>query len=312
MPISGESIRLARLFSEGKNAVVVAVDHGLYFGPLAGMINLPSVIDRVSGADAVLMAPGMPAHCQSVFSKRGAPACIVRLNWGSNYAAMWKYKHSHSVPMLSVADAVAQGADLVIGSLSLKNPDEAEDAHNVEVFSACVAQKRTLGIPLIGEVYPTGGDDYPPEELQEQIFIGCRIISELGADLVKTFYTGKGFKEITAATPVPVLALGAKKLPRECDALELAEKMKALGVEEIIYTDITKDGMLEGPNLDGLRSIASKSGLKVIASGGVTTLEDIKNIKALETCGVAGAIVGKALYTEDMKLEDAIKIAEKE
>src|SRR5512135_2559633 len=198
MSSSGESIRLSRLFSEGKNAIVVAVDHGLYFGPLAGMIDLPSVIDRISGADAILLAPGMAAHCQSVFSKRGAPACMIRLNWGSNYAAMWNYKHSHSVPMISVADAGAQGADLVIGSLSLRNPDEAEDAHNVEVFSDCVAQKRAMGIPLVGEVYPTGGDDRQPEDLQEEIFIGCRIISELGADLVKTFYTGKRFKEITA------------------------------------------------------------------------------------------------------------------
>ncbi len=235
MATTGESIRLARLFSEGKNAVVVAVDHGLYFGPLAGMISLPAVIDRIGSADAILMAPGMPAHCQSVFSKRGAPACIIRLNWGSNYAAMWKYQHSHSVPMISVADAVAQGADLVIGSLSLKNPDEAEDARNVEIFSACVTQKRTLGVPLIGEVYPTGGDDYPPEELQEQIFIGCRIIAELGADLVKTFYTGKGFKDVTAATPVPVLALGAKKLPRECDALNLAAAAVEAGARGIVF-----------------------------------------------------------------------------
>ncbi len=124
--------------------------------------------------------------------------------------------------MTSVADAVNQGADLVIGSLTLKNPDEAEDAQNVEVFADCVAQKRALGIPLIGELYPTGGDDHQPEDLQDEIFIGCRIISELGADLVKTFYTGKRFKEITAATPVPVLALGAKKLPKESDALMLA------------------------------------------------------------------------------------------
>ena len=61
MPVTGESIRLARLFSEGKNAVVVAVDHGLYFGPLPGMIDLPSVMDRVSGADAVLMAHPLPS-----------------------------------------------------------------------------------------------------------------------------------------------------------------------------------------------------------------------------------------------------------
>ena len=235
MSTTGEAIRLARLFSEGRNAVVVAVDHGLYFGPLEGMLDLPSVIDRVCGADAVLMAPGMPQHCRSVFSQRGAPACIVRLNWGSNYASMWGYRHSHSVPMLTVADAVAQGADIVIASLSLKNPDEAEDARNVEVFSACVAQKRALGIPLIGEVYPTGGDDYAPEDLQEQIFIGCRIAAELGADLVKTFYTGKGFHEITAATPLPILALGARKLPREIDALNLAAAAVAAGARGIVF-----------------------------------------------------------------------------
>jgi DhnA family fructose-bisphosphate aldolase class Ia len=235
MPVTGERIRFSRLFSEGKNAVVVAVDHGLYFGPLQGMINLPAVIDKVSAADAILMAPGMPAHCQSVFSRRGSPACIIRLNWGSNYAAMWKYKHSHSVPMVSVTEAVAQGADLVIGSLSLKNPDEAEDAHNVEVFSRCVSQAHELGIPLIGEVYPTGGDDHQPEDLQDEIFIGCRIIAELGADLVKTFYTGKRFSEITAATPVPVLALGAKKLPRESEALKLAAVSIAAGARGIVF-----------------------------------------------------------------------------
>jgi len=235
MPTTGETIRLARLFSEGKNALIVAVDHGLYFGPLSGMINLPSVIQKVAGADAILMAPGMPAHCQDIFSKRGAPACIIRLNWGSNYAAMWNYKHSYSVPMLTVADAVVQGADLVIGSLSLKNPDEAEDAQNVEVFSDCVSQKRALGIPLIGEVYPTGGDDFKPEDLQDEIFIGCRIIAELGADLVKTFYTGKRFSEITAATPVPVLALGAKKLPKESDALRLAADSIEAGARGIVY-----------------------------------------------------------------------------
>jgi DhnA family fructose-bisphosphate aldolase class Ia len=255
MSVPGESIRLSRLFSDGKNAVIVAVDHGLYFGPLDGMINLPSVIDKVSGADAILMAPGMPAHCQSVFSKRGAPACIVRLNWGSNYAAMWKYKHSHSVPMISVADAVGQGADLVIGSLSLKNPDEAEDAHNVEVFSSCVTQKRALGIPLIGEVYPTGGDDYQPEDLQDEIFIGCRIIAELGADLVKTFYTGKRFKEITAATPVPVLALGAKKFPKESDALKLAADSVEAGARGIVFGRNVIQSKDPGRLLDALKEV---------------------------------------------------------
>lgn len=235
MPSTGETIRFNRLFSDGKNALVVAVDHGLYFGPLPGMINLPEVINKIAGADAVLMSPGMPAHCQDVFSKRGAPACIIRLNWGSNYVAGWKYTHSYSVPIISVADAVAQGADLVIGSLTLKNPDESEDAQNVEIFSECVYQKRMLGIPLIGEVYPTGGDDVKPEDLHDEIFVGCRIIAELGADLVKTFYTGKRFSEIIKATPVPVLALGAKKLPLERDALKLAAMAIESGARGIVF-----------------------------------------------------------------------------
>jgi DhnA family fructose-bisphosphate aldolase class Ia len=255
MPMTGETIRFSRLFSEGKNAEVVAVDHGLYFGPLAGMIDLPAVIDKVSAADAILMAPGMPSHCQSAFSKRGAPACIVRLNWGSNYAAMWNYKHSHSVPMISVADAVGQGADIVVASLSLKNPDEAEDAHNVEVFSACVAQKRALGIPLIGEVYPTGGDDVQPEDLHGAIFIGCRIIAELGADLVKTFYTGQRFKEITNATPIPILALGAKKLPRESDALKLAADAVVAGARGIVFGRNVIQSKEPGRLLDALKEV---------------------------------------------------------
>ncbi|OJX38162.1 MAG: hypothetical protein BGO78_09035 [Chloroflexi bacterium 44-23] len=235
MPTTGEQIRLAKLFDGADNIVIVAVDHGLYFGPLPGMIDLPSVIGSIAGADAILMGPGMPAHCQDVFYKRDAPRLIIRLNWGSNYAAQWKYKHSHSVMMTSVAEAVSEGADLVIGSLTLQNPDESEDAHNVEIFSECVSQKKALGIPMVGEVYPTGGDDTLPEDLQEAVYIGCRMAAELGADLVKTFYTGQKFGEITKATPVPVLALGAKKTPREIDALQLAYDAINAGARGIVF-----------------------------------------------------------------------------
>jgi DhnA family fructose-bisphosphate aldolase class Ia len=84
-------------------------------------------------------------------------------------------------------------------------------------------------------VYPTGGDDVQPEDLQDEIFIGCRIIAELGADMVKTFYTGAGFSKVIAATPVPVLALGAKKLPKESDALALAAKAIGAGARGIVF-----------------------------------------------------------------------------
>ncbi len=235
MSTTGESIRLAKLFSDGKNAVIVAVDHGLYFGPLPGLIDLPAVIDRVAGADAILTSPGMPSYITSVFSRRNAPQMIVRLNWGSNYAAQWNYKHSHSVRMVTVAEAVAQGADIVVGSLTMKNPEEIEDSQNVEVFCQGVSQKRMLGVPLVGEFYPTSGDDKASEQLHDEVYIGCRMIAELGADLVKTFYTGKRFSEVTAACPIPVLALGAKKLPNEADALKLAAEAISAGARGIVF-----------------------------------------------------------------------------
>jgi DhnA family fructose-bisphosphate aldolase class Ia len=235
MPTTGESVRLARLFDGGQNAVVVAIDHGLYMGPLPGLVNPAEAVSRIGGADAILLTSGMAQHCQGAFSRRGAPAMILRMNWASNYVSPWNYRHSHSVPMLSVDDAVAQGADIVLASLTLRNPDEAEDSENVEVFSQFVEEKRALGIPLIGEVFPTGGDDARPDDLQEAVLVGCRVITELGADVIKTFYTGSGFEKVTASTPVPVLALGAKKTPHEIDALRLAATAIGAGARGVVF-----------------------------------------------------------------------------
>jgi DhnA family fructose-bisphosphate aldolase class Ia len=199
------------------------------------LVNPAEAVSKIGGADAILLTSGMAQHCQAAFSRRGAPAMILRLNWASNYVSPWNYKHSHSVPMLSVDEAVAQGADLVLASVTLRNPDEAEDTGNVETFSAFVAQKRALGIPLIGEVFPTGGDDARPEDLQEAVLIGCRVITELGADVIKTFYTGAGFEQVTASTPIPVLALGAKKTPHEIDALRLAATSIGAGARGVVF-----------------------------------------------------------------------------
>jgi DhnA family fructose-bisphosphate aldolase class Ia len=235
MPTTGESVRLARLFSDGQNAVVVAIDHGLYMGPLPGLIDPAQAVNRIGGADAVLLTSGLAECCKGLFSQRGAPAMIIRLNWASNYVSIWNYRHSHSIRMLSVDEAVAQGADIVLASLTLRNPEEAEDSGNVETFSSYVAEKRCLGVPLVGEVFPTGGDDAKPEDLQDSVMVGCRMIAELGADVIKTFYTGRGFEKITAATPVPILALGAKKTPREIDALKLAAASIGAGARGVVF-----------------------------------------------------------------------------
>ena len=87
------------------------------------------------------------------------------------------------------------------------------------------------------------------------------------------------------------------------DAGELAAAIAGLGIEEIIYTDISRDGMLTGPNLAGLIHLIRETGLRVIASGGISTLADLK---ALAAAGADGAIIGKALYAGQIDLKQAI------
>jgi phosphoribosylformimino-5-aminoimidazole carboxamide ribotide isomerase len=83
-----------------------------------------------------------------------------------------------------------------------------------------------------------------------------------------------------------------------------------VGIERIVFTDTRRDGMMKGPNLESTREMAVQSGLKLIASGGVSTLADIKAIKDLEAVGVEGVITGKALYTGAINLAQALALAE--
>lgn len=90
-------------------------------------------------------------------------------------------------------------------------------------------------------------------------------------------------------------------------ATELAERMAQLGAAAIIYTDIHRDGTLQGPNLEALRELASVVAIPVIASGGVSSVTDLLSLLALESQGVTAAIVGRALYTGDVALKEAVR-----
>ena len=90
-------------------------------------------------------------------------------------------------------------------------------------------------------------------------------------------------------------------------ATDLAQDMVTRGAAAIIYTDIHRDGTLAGPNLEALRELANGVKIPVIASGGVSSLTDLLSLLALESLGVTGAIVGRAIYTGDVNLKEAIQ-----
>ncbi len=95
----------------------------------------------------------------------------------------------------------------------------------------------------------------------------------------------------------------------EKKASELAREMEGYGVEAIIYTDIARDGMMQGPNLKATGALAHAISIPVIASGGVSRLQDIEDLMRLEPLGVVGAITGKAIYSGALDLRQAIALA---
>ncbi|WP_017654827.1 1-(5-phosphoribosyl)-5-[(5-phosphoribosylamino)methylideneamino]imidazole-4-carboxamide isomerase [Fortiea contorta] len=90
-------------------------------------------------------------------------------------------------------------------------------------------------------------------------------------------------------------------------ATQLAVQMAELGAVAIIYTDIHRDGTLSGPNLEALSELARSISIPIIASGGVSSVTDLLSLLALETQGVTGVIVGRALYTGDISLKEALR-----
>ncbi len=94
-------------------------------------------------------------------------------------------------------------------------------------------------------------------------------------------------------------------------ASELAKEFEEIGISAIIFTDIERDGMRTGVNVESTRKLSRSTSIPVIASGGVSTYNDIEHLLELENDGVVGVIIGRALYTGAIHLEEAIRLAKK-
>jgi phosphoribosylformimino-5-aminoimidazole carboxamide ribotide isomerase len=104
------------------------------------------------------------------------------------------------------------------------------------------------------------------------------------------------------------VAISGWRETSQLQATSLATELGEIGVQRFIYTDIARDGALKGPNLDALREMQQVISCSLIASGGVSSIDDLRSIAAL---GIEGAIVGKALYTGDVDLAAAIQELER-
>jgi phosphoribosylformimino-5-aminoimidazole carboxamide ribotide isomerase/phosphoribosylanthranilate isomerase len=93
------------------------------------------------------------------------------------------------------------------------------------------------------------------------------------------------------------------------DLFEVLERLEAAGCARYVVTDVTKDGMLLGPNIEMLKQVLARTNKPVIASGGISSLDDLKNLRELVPLGLEGAILGKSLYAGKFTLEQALVVA---
>ena len=106
-----------------------------------------------------------------------------------------------------------------------------------------------------------------------------------------------------------IVAVDGWGVSGDVDAVALAKQMRRAGVRHIIYTDIGRDGTLAGVNVEATARLARESGVSVVASGGVKSVDDIRALKTYETDGIEGVIVGKSIYMGTLDLPEALAIA---
>ena len=93
------------------------------------------------------------------------------------------------------------------------------------------------------------------------------------------------------------------------DVISFALALKEMGFKQLVYTDTLKDGTLSGPNIKGIKDLLKETGLNIIASGGIASLDDLTKLKKLEKQGLVGVIIGKALYEGKFTLSEAIRLS---
>ena len=152
------------------------------------------------------------------------------------------------------------------------------------------------------------------ESLRRALATGCTRVNLGTAALEDPVWTARVIGEfgdrIAVGLDVRGTVLAARGWTKEGgDIWETLERLESDGCQRYVVTDVTKDGTLRGPNVDLLKQMCERTDMPVIASGGIATLDDLIELRALTDIGVEGAIVGKALYARAFTLEEAIEVS---
>lgn len=210
----GKGIRLRRIFS-GERTFIVAMDHGVSSGPVAGLEDIRKAVANVAkgGATAVVLHKGVVRFAKEYFAE--GLGLILHLSASTSLAT----RANRKVQVTQVDEAISYGADGISVHVNLGGSD---DEGTLQDLGATGTACDRFGMPLLAMMYPRGENIKNPYDVDAVKHV-ARVGAELGADVVKTVYTGspETFKEVVRGCPVPVVVAGGPKLDNERAALEM-------------------------------------------------------------------------------------------
>jgi 1-(5-phosphoribosyl)-5-[(5-phosphoribosylamino)methylideneamino] imidazole-4-carboxamide isomerase/N-(5'phosphoribosyl)anthranilate isomerase len=207
-------------------------------------------------------------------------------------------------PVDAAVDWVSQGAEWI----HLVDLDAAFGrGNNHGVIKKVIQQARGVNVELSGGIR----DD---ETLEAALATGAKRINLGTAALENPEWAAHVISQYGEAIAVGLDVRGTTLSARGWtkdggDLFQVMDRLEDAGCARYVVTDVAKDGTLQGPNLDLLRSVAERTDKPIIASGGVSSLDDIADLRALVPFGIEGAIVGKALYAKAFSLAEALDVA---
>jgi fructose-bisphosphate aldolase/2-amino-3,7-dideoxy-D-threo-hept-6-ulosonate synthase len=212
----GKSVRIERIFDRNtQNAIIIPMDHGVGAGPLRGLTDMPTTVNKVAegGANAVLGHMGLPKYGHRGYGKD--VGLIIHLSGSTSLGP----DPNHKVLVTTIEEAIKVGADAVSVHINIGADDEAKMLQDLgRIGKGC----DEWGIPLLAMMYPRG-PRVASEHDAEYVKHAARVGAELGADIVKTNYTGDidSFKEVVDGCPVPVVIAGGPQMETEEDLLQM-------------------------------------------------------------------------------------------
>jgi len=223
---SGKTRRLRRIMRTDSKSFIIAMDHGVTLGPIRGLENMQETVKRVvsSGADAVLVHKGIAKHVDTQGS-----GLIVHVSASTKLGG----KPNLKVGVCTLEEAVRLGADAVSAHINIGSEDEDK---MLEFLGSLSEKCDSYGIPLLAMMYPRG-PNVKDENEYEVVSHAARIGAELGADVVKTVYTGdtNSFRRVVQSCPVPVVVAGGPRMKTDMDVLELGESSMKAGAAGLSF-----------------------------------------------------------------------------